>query len=692
MMAIYAYMKTPVYEGVARLQIDPMRSSSLGLEDPDKSVSPDIDGRIKTEVEIIRSNTVAAQVMMALGLYANPHFVGSLPMSAEIKEFSALPAGVRRSLLNQFSRNLTVRVVPNTQIVEIRFRGSAPDIAADTTNSIIDAYMQRNFQTRVDGTAQVSQWLSKQMEEIKASTAISQHNLAEFQEKHNLLGSNESDNIVTDRLKQLNEELTQAEAERIVKEERYRAAVLGDPELISSTPPSATLQVLRNQQADLESQYALLSAKFGKGYPKLRELQAQLSGLAASIEAERANIKARLAGEYHGAAKTEAMIRVDFAKQKAEAYNLNEHASQYASLKHEVESGQHLYDTLQFKVKEAAVTTGLTSSYVNVIDRAQLPEAPVEPRKTFYLALGLGGGLFGALMLSLVLDSFDETVKTAVGLEAMLGLPELGSVPYLEGQSGKGRRCLQRVTPQGLITKFDAISITEPNSLGAEAYRSLCSILLLSSKRNPPRVLAVTSAMSGEGKSTVSCNLATALAQRGKRILLVDADMRCSSIHPQLRTQPPRDHKFANVPDLQAPYQPFSKLPNLIVVPAGFAAAGPLEILASSRMQDRIAKWRREYDHVIIDTPPLFPFADTLVISSMADAVILVARSEVSRCKALVRAQEVLGRTGTKIVGFVLNAVKRQESYFDYPAVYKQQFTNRSVNQEEKKVANWGPL
>jgi len=170
--------------------------------------------------------------------------------------------------------------------------------------------------------------------------------------------------------------------------------------------------VLRNQQADLESQYALLSAKFGKGYPKLRELQAQLSGLAASIEAERANIKARLAGEYHGAAKTEAMIRVDFAKQKAEAYNLNEHASQYASLKHEVESGQHLYDTLQFKVKEAAVTTGLTSSYVNVIDRAQLPEAPVEPRKTFYLALGLGGGLFGALMLSLVLDSFDETVKT----------------------------------------------------------------------------------------------------------------------------------------------------------------------------------------------------------------------------------------------------------------------------------------
>ena len=228
-MAIYAFMKTPVYEGVARLQIDPMRSSSLGLDDPNKSVSPDVDGRLKTEVEIIRSNTVATQVMDSLGLYANPHFAGPDTVSAVVKDFSKLPPPLRRRLLDRFGSDLSVSVVPNTQIVEIRFRSSDAIQAADTTNSIIQEYIQRNFQARIDGTAQVSQWLSKQMEEIRNSTAVSQQKLVDFQRENNLLGSNESDNIVTDRLKQLNEELTQTEADRIVKEGRYRLAARAIP-------------------------------------------------------------------------------------------------------------------------------------------------------------------------------------------------------------------------------------------------------------------------------------------------------------------------------------------------------------------------------------------------------------------------------------------------------------------------------
>ena len=404
----------------------------------------------------------------------------------------------RRQLLARFNDNLAVHVIPNTEVVEIRFRSSDPALASDAANSIIDEYMQRNFRVRVDGTTQTAQWLSRQLEEIRASTTAAQQKLADFQRGNNLLGTDESDNIVTDRLKQLNEELTQAEADRIVKEGRYRLARSGNPELIASVVPSTTLQVLRTQEAELQEQYAQMSSKFGSGYPKLRELQSQLARLESSITAEGTNIETRLANEYDAAAKAEAMIRDDFEKQKQETYKLNENVSQYAILKHQVESGQQLYDTLQLKLKEAGITSGLASSYVSVVDRAQIPDKPVAPRKSLYLAMGLGGGLFGGLLLGLALDSFDDTIRSAEELEGLTGLPELSSVPYLAALFAKDPKLS---SPASLLSsECQPIPARAPHCLAGEAYRSLCSLVLLSSSQRPLKVLVISSALPGEGE------------------------------------------------------------------------------------------------------------------------------------------------------------------------------------------------
>ncbi len=677
LVAAYAFLKKPVYEGVARLQIDPNRSASLGLDDSEKALSPvDVDGRVKTEVAIIQSNTVAMQVMESLGLYANPHFAGKYAVNGRIQDLSQLSPSQRGRLLERFNDNLIVKVLPSTQVVEIRFRSSDPVLATNTANSIIDEYMQRNFHVRVDGTTQVSLWLSRQMDEIRASTTGAQQKLADFQRENNLLGTDESDNIVTDRLKQLNEELTQAEADRIVKEGRYRLARSGNPELIASVVPSTTLQVLRTQEAELRAQYAQMSAKFGNGYPKVRELQSQLARIESAINAEGGNVETRLTNEYDAAAKAEAMIRDEFEQQKGEAYKLNKNVAQYAILKHQVESGQQLYDTLQLKLKEAGIASGLASSYVGIVDRAQIPDKPVEPRKALYLALGLGGGLFGGLLLGLVLDSFDDTVQTSEELAVVTALPELSSVPFLASLSGKQSK---GIGPANILdAEFTPISVRNPNCPGGEAYRVLSSVILLSSLDNPPKVLVVTSALPGEGKSTVSCNLATALARGGRRVLLVDADLRCSSIdrHLGIRKEPGLTTLFATESTECPQYQPIAELPSLHVVPAGFCPAGPTEILASSKMQQLIAAWRTEYDHIIIDTPPMLPFADALVLSARADGVILVARAGVSRRKALLRAVEVLSRSGVNVLGFVLNAVPRQEYYYEYPDSYKELVRN----------------
>ena len=687
-VAAYTFLKTPVYEGVARLQIDPSRSSNFGLDESEKSGPVDVDSRVKTEVAIIQSNTVAMQVIDSQKLYAAPQFAGSYAPAGDVKNFAQLTPIVRRKLLDKFDDNLIVKVIPSTQVVEIRFRNTDPVLASGTANSIIDEYMQRNFHTRVDGTAQLSQWLSRQMDEIRVTTTAAQEQLAAFQKDHNLLGTDENDNVVTNRLKQLNEELTQAEADRIVKEGRYRLAASGNPTLIDSAVPNTTLQVLRTQQSELQAQYAQLSAKFGNGYPRLRELQTEITEVHAAIDREGANIATRLANEYNAAATAENMIRSEFEKQKGQAYKLNENVAQYANLKHQVESGQQIYDVLQLKVKEADITSGLTSSYVSIVDRAQLPDKPVEPRKTLYLALGLGGGLFGGVILGLVLDSFDDTLGTSEEIEAVLALPELGSIPFLPALAKKGHK---RLSPANLLglqgSEVNSISVLKPHCPAAEAYRALGSVILLSCLDNPPKVLVVTSAMAGEGKSTVSCNLAAALAQRGRRVLLVDADLRCASIQEQLGMRPGRNTVFATGATQYSRYQPIKSLPTLQVVPTGFRPSDPSEVLDNGRVKELMAAWSAEYDHVIIDTPPVLLFADVLVMAARADAVLFVTRAGVSRAKASLRARDVLSRSGCNIIGFVLNGSKRREYYYEYPAEYKRLISSDYANANQSEAS-----
>jgi capsular exopolysaccharide synthesis family protein len=427
--------------------------------------------------------------------------------------------------------------------------------------------------------------------------------------------------------------------------------------------------VLRTQEADLRAQYAQLSAKFGNGYPKLRELQEEIAQVETAIGAEGENVKTRLANEYDAAAKSESMIRSQFEQQKAKAYKLNEHVAQYAILKHEVEAGRQLYDTLQLNLKTAGITSGLASSFIDVIDRAQVPDRPVEPRSRLYLAIGLGGGLFGGLLLGLIRDSFDDTIRTSEELEAAAAMPELVSVPFLAALARKVRD--EQWGACSLSSLGSAISpeqLRDPNSPGVESYRALCSIILLSSSQNAMKTLVITSAIPGEGKSTVSRNLAIALAQRGKKVLLVEADLRSFSILSQQEGDWPSLSTMCKAGGVDHPRcQPIADLPTLNVVPAGIRPDDPIVILDSLRMQELMTLWRAEYDNIIIDTPPVLPFADALVLAARADGVILVARSGISQAKGVLRAREVLARSGANILGLVLNAVRSREYYYEYP-------------------------
>jgi capsular exopolysaccharide synthesis family protein len=238
------------------------------------------------------------------------------------------------------------------------------------------------------------------------------------------------------------------------------------------------------------------------------------------------------------------------------------------------------------------------------------------------------------------------------------------------------------VSPANLeltISQFNPICVREPNAAGAESYRSLCSVILISSLKNSFKTLVVTSAMPDEGKSTVCINLATALAQRGRRVLLVDADLRCSSIHRRFGSGPGLSTILTELNEYPV-YRPLPQLPNLCVIPAGGRLPDPMEVLDSPRMKKLMVGWKAEFDHVIIDTPPLLPFSDALTLSAVADGVILVTRSGMSRAKPLLRARGLLLRSGAHILGFVLNAVKRPEYFYAYPPEYKEEVYRKYSN------------
>jgi len=666
---VYTVTMTPVYESVARLQIDPSRSSNLGLDEMinEKLGTGEGGSRIQTEVRVIESDTVAMHVIEALALAKQPAFAGKSASTATAIDPLAMSAMDRQRLVNRFHASLAVRVLPNTQIVELRFRSTDPKLATMAANSLVEQYMQRNLQTHYDGTVQVSNWLSRQMEDLQSKAAEAQEKLADFQKRNSILptGGDDSSNIVTDRLKILNEQLTQAEADRIVKEARHRLAQTGDPELIASVIPSTTIQILRSQEADLKAQLAQLNSKYGSGYPKVREIQTQIARLDSAIAAEIANVGKRLDDEYLSAAKSESLLRAQFNEQKDKAYKLNEHGVEYAVLKHDVENGRDLYDTLQLKLKMAGVTAGLSSSYISVVDRAEIPASPIEPRRRLNYFLGLFGGLITGLMLAFVVESLDDTLSSSEELEQCTLLPVLCSVPLDQSPAQKP----ETGKDDGVVRQAPLL-LSHPRSQAAEAFRGLRTAILLSSPDRQPKVIAVVSSVASEGKTTVSVNLGVAFAQRGESVLLIDGDLRRSTMHAQFGLPHSRfgtSTALTQGINERSIMTPVESLPNLSLMPAGPHPPNPAELLGSKRMAELLESMSTKYDRVIVDTPPVLSVADSLALANIADAVVLVVRSRVARKKAVLRVRDLLHRASSNVVGVVFNCVDlKLEHYYYY--------------------------
>jgi len=661
----YLLVKAPQFEAVAQIEVRPAGSNSLGLDEmASKLFSPaEANTELQSAVQVLQSNTIALEVMQQLHLAERSDFAGRWRQDSDTPVDSLAPE-VRDHLLARFLKGLSVNVVPKTDIVTVRFRARNAELSAAVANAIIGTYTRRKIRTSYDSAMQVSDWLSGQMDDLKRKASESQDKLAELQRTTGLIGADETSNIVTDKLKQLDEQLTAAQADRVVKEARYRIATSGNPELLVSAAPDPTLQLLRTQEAELRLQYTQLSTKFGNGYPKLAEVTAQVAKVDQAIDVELNKLSERYKNDYLAAAAAEKTLRVAFEEQKQKAYDLNHGAAQYAILKHEEESTRDLYETLQRKLKEAGISAGLASANIGLVDAAQVPSAPVEPKVPVVLGLGLGAGLMLGTLGAVALEATDTTIRSGEEAEAVCAARLLATIPLI-GSEGSSRLLWPHVVEGA--RKWRVIAQQQPYSMAAESYRTLRSSLLLGDGADA-KVLVITSALPCEGKTLTALNCAAVLAQQGSKVLLVDADLRRSSLHHSLGIR--REPGLGDVLDghcepNEAPVE-VAEIPHLSVVSAGRPVEYPAEALASKPMAAALQMWRKNYDHVVVDTPPVAMVTDAVVLGAQADAVLLVAKASATTRQALRRTRDVLLRANARIAGVVVNGVDAayERSYY----------------------------
>jgi exopolysaccharide transport family protein len=702
-VAIATLRSTRIYEASGSIAINKVDPEIMNFKD-----SPNSGGDyyydptdLDTEASILRSDLLALQVIKQLNLDKRAEFGGrgepaanSLALTTdEIQPDSAQTSEV----LDAFKGNLRVALHPNTRIIDIHYRSPNQNLAAQVVNTLISTYIEQNFKTRFESTMQASDWLQKQLADLQIKVETSQEKLVKYQKEHSILGIDEKQNIITAKLDELNKELTAAESDRMEKESVYRLVQSGDADTAAAAAAagadsangspgnggSTLLEKLREQQADLKIQVAELSTQFGPSYPKVAQLNNQLKEVDAQIQIEMKKVVARVRSSYLAALQRENMLSAALEGQKQDANQLNESAIEYSLLKRDVETNRTLYEGLLEKLKEAGVTAGLRSNNIRPVDRARVPTEPSEPDVPRNLAFALALGLSTGIGLAFLLEGIDNTVRTPEQAQIISALPSLGMIPL--GSKTTETSSRQRLAVASSKEAVELVTQSRPQSQMAESYRALRTSLLLTSLGAPPKVILITSALPQEGKTTTSINTAIVLAQKGTRVLLIDADLRRPSIHKTLGMGPRTG--LSNVLTGNATIQQAtvrsSILPSLFVLPAGTPPPNPAELLASANMKDVLAELRGEYDHIVVDTPPTLSVTDAVVMSTRADAVVLVIRSGQTTKQALRRARDLLMQVNARVCGVLLNAVDLNSPEYYYYYEYQGKYGHRYYQEDE---------
>ncbi len=731
--AVSCLTSTPRYRATAEIQILKEDGGAFGLESnvtgqagaAPAGDSLDYNMTLQTEAGILRSPALALAVIEATGLERTPDYFARSrtgPASVFAQWGARLPwrkpleslgtplrdAPNRRSVAEKiFKAHLKVQSLAGTRLLDVSYADPDPARAAVVANTCTRTLAEMDFQQHLTATLQGSSWLSGQLEELRKRTEQAQARAARLQRGTGVFGNDASRNVVLERLESLNQTLTSAESNRILKESIDQVASKVNPELISSLSGNSNsgavasintslslIQGLRAQEAQVRAELAEASARYGPSYPKITELKAQLSGLQAATIAETSRLGQRAHTDWQVAVRTEQAARAAFERQKQLAVNQNDSVLAYQLAREEADSSRALYEGLLSKLKQASLLGGLRFSNISIVSAANIPppNRPSSPNIPLRIAGAGAGGLLLGLCFAGYKELVDQSIHSFAEIETLAGVPLLAALPTIDrGVSGggrwmKARRWIgniafgNRATPAG--GRVSASSLLTPavdrkHSAYSEQLRCLRTLLIrVAADRPLPKILLVTSCLPGEGKTTLSLNLAATLALGGSRVLLVDADLRRPAASPYGSLQPGQGLAFAlSGPERVQPRQPIPALPNLCMLADAQGAPVAMDLLASSRLPEVLAEWKSAYDVVLLDSPAVLPVHDAALLAQHSDAVLLVARHERTSRTSLLRSVDRLrGQVGPAVpIGVILNQVTTTSGEFRQHYGYTQE-------------------
>src|SRR5579872_3713832 len=503
-----ALREPTIYQATARITIDQEDTSIFGIQklDTASQVFEEWTVNIDTQMNILQSAPLAQEVVQALQLQKHPEFGGGNKSKKAASSTPGAPQpvdeGDMAAASNAFRSRLSIANVPNTRIVAVTFRSSDRQLTAQAVNTLANKFIESSYKSRYEQTQKITEWLSHQLTDLQTKVEVSQQKLVDYQRLHDIVGADEKNNIITERLDSLNKELTDAENERMQKEALDHTLATTSPELIpTAAVATATTSIagLRAQEAEIKNQLAEMSATYGPAYPKVVDLKNKLKQVETNIDIEIKKTSQRYHNDYLSALKRENMLRLQFEKQKVLANQLNENAIQYNILKRDLESNRNLYEDLLRKMKEASITAGLKSNNIRIVDPAEVPGAPISPNVPRSVMVAFLGSLTLGVGLAFLLESLDKTIRNAEQVQFAAGLPALGVLPMATFN--------KRSAPKGELAQRQSIGLvaySRPKSQIAEAYRALGTSILLSSLDRPHKVVMVTSALPEEGKTTTA--------------------------------------------------------------------------------------------------------------------------------------------------------------------------------------------
>lgn len=661
--AIATLLMTPVYVAATTLQIDREAARVLNVD----GVQPRESGSqgeefFSTQYGLLRSRSLAERVTDSLGLATSDAFLERMnvqPPARVAGSASQSLANRREAVIGTIQKNLSVTPVRGSRLVTVAFESPDPQLAATIANAIAENFIQANLDRKYDSSKYVREFLEQRIAQTKAKLEEAERGVVAYAVSEQIINlseagadSGETRSLASSNLETLNEALSRAQAERVASQEKWRqasgAALASLPEVLANP----TIQRLVEERARVEAEYQQKSAIYEPGWPELVQLKARLDELTREIAAISANVRMSIRGEYVVAANKEQALRQQVEGLKGEFLDLRNRSVQYNILQRELDTSRTLYDGLLQRYKEVGITGGVTANNISVIDAARVPAAPSKPRLIVNLMLAALLGLGLGAVAAFVLEALDETLASPDDIESKLGLSTLGVIPLLD----KGD------------TVMTALADTRSNF--SESYYSLRTALQFSTPDGMPRSLLVTSSRPAEGKSTTAYAIALNTARLGRRVLLIDGDLRNPSMHRVVGVA--NDKGMSNLlsggTSLEAVAKP-TGVANLDFIPCGPLPPNPAELWGGDRIKQVLAEASAIYDHVIIDGPPVLGFADAPLLASSVAGTLFTLESRGTRRAQARGALRRLAWGSARILGAVMtkfNTKAVQYGGYDY--------------------------